>query len=99
MIDDLTLLIPIDASAPEDPPQALVDLFEPLHIVVLGHYPVSNQAAPQQLQEAHEDEVKAAMEPIVHRVGATYRARVGQPNQTGTRSVVRSEIPVQMPSH
>lgn len=67
MIDDPTLLIPIDASAPEEPPQALVDLLEPLHIVVLGHYPVPDQAAPQQLQETHEDDAKAAMEPIVRR--------------------------------
>lgn len=67
MIDDPTLLIPIDASAPEDPPQALVDLLEPLRIVVLGHYPVPDQAAPQQLREEYEAEAKAMMEPIVRR--------------------------------
>jgi len=67
MIDDPTLLIPIDVSAPETPPQALVDLLEPLRIVVLGHYPVPDQAAPRQIQETHEDEAKAAMEPIVRR--------------------------------
>jgi len=67
MLDDPTLLIPIDASAPEEPPRALVDLLEPLQIVVLGYYPVPDQAAPQQVQEAHEADAKAAMKPIVHR--------------------------------
>lgn len=67
MIDDPKLLIPIDASAPEEPPQALVDLLAPLQIVVLGHYPVPDQAAPHQLQETYEDEAKAAMEPVVRR--------------------------------
>lgn len=65
MIEDPTLLIPIDASAPEQPPQALVDLLEPLRIVVLGHYPVPDQAAPQQISEKYESDAKAAMEPIV----------------------------------
>jgi hypothetical protein len=64
MLDNPTLLIPIDASSPEEPPQALVDLLEPLRIVVLGHYPVPDQATPQQLKEVHEEEAKAAMEPI-----------------------------------
>lgn len=70
MIDNPTLLIPIDASAPEQPPQPLVDLLEPLRIVVLGHYPVPDQAAPQQIQEAHEEDVKASMKPIVQRFAA-----------------------------
>ena len=67
MIDTPTLLIPIDVSTSEDPPQTLVDLLEPLHIVVLGYYPVPNQTAPKHLQAAHEDEAKAAMEPVVRR--------------------------------
>jgi hypothetical protein len=70
MIDEPTLLIPIDASSPEDPPQALVDLLEPLRIVVLGHYPVPDQSTPRQLQAAHEQEAKDAMEPIVRRFAA-----------------------------
>jgi nucleotide-binding universal stress UspA family protein len=65
MIDDPTILVPIDASDPQEPPLDLVDLLEPLRVVVLGYYPVPDQAAPDQIQQEYEDEAKAAMEPTV----------------------------------
>ena len=65
MIDNPKLLVPIDASDPDDLPLELVDVLLPLRFVVLGHYPVPDQVAPEQLREKYEGEAKAAMEPIV----------------------------------
>ena len=62
MIDDPTLLVPVDASDPDEPALELVELLHPLRIVVLGYYPVPDQAAPQQLSEEYEDEATAALE-------------------------------------
>jgi len=63
VIDNPTLLVPIDASDPDEPSVELVDLLEPLRVVVLGYYPVPDQAAPKQLQEEYQEEAEAAMEP------------------------------------
>lgn len=65
MIENPKLLVPTDASDPDQLPLALVDVLHPLEIVVLGYYPVPDQAAPEQLSEKYQDEAKAAMEPVV----------------------------------
>lgn len=62
MIDDPTLLVPVDASDSDEPALELVELLHPLRIVVLGYYPVPDQAAPQQLSEEYEEEATAAVE-------------------------------------
>lgn len=62
MIDDPTLLVPVDASDPDEPALDLVELLHPLRIVVLGYYPVPDQVAPQQLSEEYEAEATAALE-------------------------------------
>lgn len=65
MIENPKLLVPIDASNPDELPLELVDLLHPLGVVVLGYYPVPDQAAPEQIQEEYEKEAKAGMEPAV----------------------------------
>ena len=62
MIDDPTLLVPFDVSDPDEPDLELVELLHPLRIVVLGDYPVPDQAAPQQLQAEYEDEAVDTLE-------------------------------------
>jgi nucleotide-binding universal stress UspA family protein len=62
MINDPTLLVPVDASDSDEPALELVELLHPLRIVVLGYYPVPDQAAPQQLSEEYEEEATAAVE-------------------------------------
>lgn len=64
MIENPKLLVPVDASDPEEVSQELVNLLHPLEIVVLGYYPVPDQVAPQQLSEKYQEEAKAALEPI-----------------------------------
>ncbi len=65
MLTEPRLLVPIDASGPDEIPLELVDVLHPLEIVVLGYYPVPDQTAPDQLSEKYEDDAKAAMEPVV----------------------------------
>jgi hypothetical protein len=40
-------------------------LLGPARVVVLGGYPVPDQAAPDQLREEYQEEAKAGMEPVV----------------------------------
>jgi len=74
MIEDPTILVPIDASDPNEYPADIIDLLAPAKIVVLGYYPVPDQAAPEQLQEEYEAEAKAAMEPTVRSFARQGRA-------------------------
>jgi nucleotide-binding universal stress UspA family protein len=67
MIEDPTLLVPIDASDPEEPALELVDVVHPLRIVVLGYYPVPDQAAPNQIREEYEEEAKETLQTSVQR--------------------------------
>ncbi|MBS3761298.1 hypothetical protein [Halodesulfurarchaeum sp.] len=67
MISDPTLLVPIDASDPEEPALELVGLLHPLRIVALGYYPVPDQAAPDQLRDEYEEEAKEALRSSIQR--------------------------------
>jgi hypothetical protein len=67
MISDPTLLVPIDASDPEEPALELVDVLHPLRVVVLGYYPVPDQTPPNQLREEYEAAAKDAMEATMQR--------------------------------
>jgi nucleotide-binding universal stress UspA family protein len=62
---DSTVLIPLNAAEAENLPVALVETLAPLHIVVLGYYPVPSQAAPEQVRSNHEAEATAAIEDAV----------------------------------
>ncbi|RLM57005.1 universal stress protein UspA [Halobellus sp. Atlit-31R] len=71
MIDDPTILVPIDVSDLEEPALELVNLLGPLRIVVMGYYPVPDQAAPEQIRDEFEDEAKDALEESVRRFAET----------------------------
>jgi len=57
-----TVLIPINAAAPEKLPVALVELLGLLRVVVVGYYPVPAQASPEQLRADHEAEAAAVVD-------------------------------------
>lgn len=59
------VLIPMNAAEAEGLPVALVETLAPLHVVVLGYYPVPSQAAPEQVRSNHGDEATAAVEDAV----------------------------------
>jgi len=67
MITDPTLLVPVDASDPDEPALELVELLRPLRVVVLGYYPVPDQAAPQQISDEYEAAAKTALEESARR--------------------------------
>ncbi|MFB6242844.1 MAG: universal stress protein UspA [Halobaculum sp.] len=67
MITEPTLLVPIDASDPDEPALELVDVLRPLRIVVLGYYPVPDQSAPEQIRDQYEDDAKAALRESIQR--------------------------------
>ena len=60
-----TVLIPVNAADGKTLPVALVDILSPLHVVVLGYYPVPSQAPPEQLRANHDEEATAATERAV----------------------------------
>lgn len=65
-MDDPTILVPIDVSEPSssEPDVALVELLHPLRVVLLGYYPVPDQAAPEQLRDEYEAEATERIEQI-----------------------------------
>lgn len=62
---DSTILVPVDVSAPEPPDRSILDLLQPVDLVVLGYYPVPKQTAPAHLKEDHETEAVARLDDIV----------------------------------
>ncbi|WP_311172985.1 universal stress protein [Halobellus ordinarius] len=65
MIEDPTILVPIDTSDPDEPALELIEVLHPLRIVVAGYYPVPDQAPPQQIREEYETEATDALEESV----------------------------------
>jgi len=59
---DSTVLVPVNAADPEELPVGLIELLCPLRVVVLGYYPVPDQASPEQLRAEYEDEATAVLE-------------------------------------
>ncbi|WP_418281776.1 universal stress protein [Halorubrum sp. DTA98] len=63
-LDDPTVLVPVNVADPVEPPPALVELLHPHHVVVLGYYPVPDQASPEQFQAEYGEEAAAAVEDV-----------------------------------
>jgi len=57
-----TVLIPINAAEGEEMPVGLIELLSLLRVVVLGYYPVPDQASPEQLQADHEADAAAVVD-------------------------------------
>lgn len=65
--DGPTVLVPINAAEREEPPLALVELLSPLRLVVLGYYPVPDQATAEQLREECGEEAENAVASVTGR--------------------------------
>ena len=59
-----TILVPLDLSFPETPDRGLLDLLHPVHVVLLGYYPVPDQSAPAQLKDVHEASAMAHLDEV-----------------------------------
>jgi len=62
LLEDTTVLVPMNAADPVEPPPALVELLHPHRVVVLGYYPVPDQASPEQLQAEHGETAAETVE-------------------------------------
>lgn len=87
-LSETTILISFDASGPGDVSSALVDLIGPHRVVILGYYPVPDQATAGQLRDEFGEEATAVVQEIVERFetgGATVESTVvftRDPDQT-----------------
>lgn len=62
-----TILVPFDASDPGDPSSELTELLTPHRIVVLGYYPVPDQASMEQVKDQYGDAANEATAEVVSR--------------------------------
>jgi nucleotide-binding universal stress UspA family protein len=60
-IDELTILVPVDISDPDPPRLGIVDLLDPLEVVLLGYFPVPDQAEPALIKGEYEDEAESRL--------------------------------------
>ena len=63
-IGDLTILVPVDVSEPETPTLAVLDLLRPFEVVLLGYFPVPDQAEPALIKDDYESEAAARLDAI-----------------------------------
>lgn len=61
---DSTILVPVDVSGSKTPAEGILDLLGLVDVVLLGYYPVPDQAAPAQLKHEHESEAARRLEEI-----------------------------------
>ncbi len=66
-VSEATILVPIDASDPGEPPESLVELLGPHSLVILGYYPVPDQSSTDQLRSQFGEEATDAIEAIADR--------------------------------
>lgn len=72
LVGDLTILVPVDVSEPEPPDLGVVDLLGPIEVVVLGYFPVPDQAEPALIREEFGSAAADRLDAIVqHRPGLT----------------------------
>jgi len=63
-IHELTILIPIDISESEPPGLDVLDVLSPFEVVLLGYFPVPDQAAPALIKHEYGDEARARLDTI-----------------------------------
>ncbi|SFR61156.1 hypothetical protein [Halogeometricum limi] len=60
-IGELTILIPIDVSNPDPPGLEVIDALRPFEVILLGYFPVPDQAEPALIKHEYEDEASARL--------------------------------------
>jgi len=63
-IEELSILVPVDVSTPDPPRLDVLDVLRPFDVVLLGYFPVPDQAEPAMLKHEYEDEVAARLDEI-----------------------------------
>ncbi|WP_332899130.1 MULTISPECIES: universal stress protein [unclassified Haladaptatus] len=65
-IDELTILVPVDVSESELPPLQILDLLKPIEVVLLGYFPVPDQAEPALIKDEYEAEAVTKLQTLAH---------------------------------
>lgn len=60
-IGDLTILVPVDVSEPDPPTLGVLEFLQPYEVILLGYFPVPDQAEPAHLKDEFEDEASARL--------------------------------------
>lgn len=63
-IEELTVLVPVDISEPDPPRLGVLDDLRPLAVILLGYFPVPDQAEPSLIKHEYEDEASARLDAI-----------------------------------
>jgi len=61
-MEELSILVPVDVSSPEPPRLDVLDVLRPFDVVLLGYFPVPDQAEPAMLKHEYEDESAARLD-------------------------------------
>lgn len=64
---EATILVSVDASDPEEPSDALVELLSPHSLVILGYWQVPDQSSTGQLRSQFGEEATAAIDEVTAR--------------------------------
>lgn len=63
-IGELSILVPVDVSGPEAPTLGVLDLLRPYEVILLGYFPVPDQAEPAHIRDEYDDEAAARLEEV-----------------------------------
>ena len=61
---ELTILVPFDISEPEPPVLEVLDLLRPFEVILLGYFPVPDQAEPALIKDEYEDEAGERLDTV-----------------------------------
>jgi nucleotide-binding universal stress UspA family protein len=61
---ELTVLVPVDVSVPRPPSLGILDRLGPIEVVILGYFPVPDQAEPALIREEYGPEAADRLESI-----------------------------------
>lgn len=65
--DELTVLVPIDVSEREPPKLDILDALRPFEVILLGYFPVPDQAEPALIKHEYEAEAGARLERVAEK--------------------------------
>lgn len=64
-IGDLTVLVPVDVSDPDPPSLGVLDTLEPIEVILLGYFPVPDQAEPALIKHEYESQASDRLDGLV----------------------------------
>jgi nucleotide-binding universal stress UspA family protein len=63
-VDNLTILVPVDVSTAEPPALEVIDHLGDVRVVLLGYFPVPDQAEPAMVRDHHGEEAAARLDAV-----------------------------------